>query len=353
MKLLVTGSTGFLGRFVVAEALRRGHRVRAVVRRGATCLGAHENLELATADLRSRNDLATVVEGVDAVLHLAAAKTGDLYAQLAGTVLATENLLWAMTEAGVSHIVSVSSFAVYDYVRARSFTSLTENSELELKPYDRDAYAQTKLIQERLVREHAVKHGWRWTILRPGVIFGKENLWTARLGSQAGRWWIRIGAWAQLPLTYVENCAEAIIKAAEERAANGNIFNIVDDDLPSQSTYAAFLRKHVSPRPHVLLVPWLLMRAAARSADFTNRFFVKGSAKLPGVLVPARLHARMKPLRYHNKHLKAVIGWRPRYDWRQAVLRSICDDKPHARQKHINDPTVPEAALPSSQFVAS
>ena len=35
MKLLVTGASGFLGKFVVAEALERGHEVRAVVRPGA------------------------------------------------------------------------------------------------------------------------------------------------------------------------------------------------------------------------------------------------------------------------------------------------------------------------------
>ena len=59
-------------------------------------------------------------------------------------------------------------------------------------------------------------------ILRPGVIYGRDNLWTARLGigGQGKRLWLRTGAWARLPLTYVENCADAIVTAAE-RAGRG------------------------------------------------------------------------------------------------------------------------------------
>src|SRR5436305_8304475 len=103
MKLLVTGAGGFLGRYVVAEALRRGHAVRAMVRGSSEGLAEldHPALELVKADLRSRRGLTDAVKGVDAVLHLAAAKSGDLYAQYAGTVVATENLLAAMTEANV------------------------------------------------------------------------------------------------------------------------------------------------------------------------------------------------------------------------------------------------------------
>src|SRR6185295_16085362 len=128
-------------------------------------------------------------------------------------------------EAGVNHIVAISSLSVYDYKRIWSFSRLDESSPLESNPRDRDEYAQTKLLQEKLVRETAQQNGWRWTILRPGVIFGKDNLWTARLGIQGKKTWLRIGAHAKLPLTYVENCAQAIVAALDSPAANGGAFN--------------------------------------------------------------------------------------------------------------------------------
>jgi 2-alkyl-3-oxoalkanoate reductase len=323
MKLLITGATGFLGRYVVAGALARGHTVRAVVRPAGDANKLDGDVECVRADLRSPRGLVEACRGVDAVIHCAAAKSGDFYAQFAGTVLATENLLRAMKEAGVKHIVAISSLSVYDYKSLWSFSRLDESSPLESRPLDRDEYAQTKLLQEKLVKETAQQNGWRWTILRPGVIFGKDNLWTARLGIQGKKIWLRTGALAKLPLVYVENCAQAIVMALESPAANGGIFNVIDDDLPSQRQYASELRRRWPSRVKIISVPWTVMRTAAGLADLTNKLLFKGRAKLPGLLIPARLHARCKPLRFTNDRLKQATGWRPKYSWRQALDRSM------------------------------
>src|SRR3954454_10897091 len=326
MKLLVTGANGFLGRFVVAEALRRGHAVRALVRSAADAArhgwDRDPNVEIAVADLRRRKGLADAVAGVDAVLQLAAAKAGDLYAQYAGTVVATENLLAAMTEAGARRIVVVSSFSVYDYMKIRSFAVLDETSPVERDAFERDEYAHTKLVQERLVRDPAGRSGWDYTVLRPGVIYGKDNLWTARLGVRGGRVWLRTGAWARLPLTYVENCAEAIVLAAETEAASAQTLNVVDDDMPTQRRYASLIRRHFSPRPVILPVAWSVMRALAGLATLTNKMLLGGRAKVPGIFIPCRLAARGKPLRFSNRKIKEVLGWRPRYSLAEALDRS-------------------------------
>ncbi len=250
MKLCVTGATGFLGRYVVSVALSRGHTVRALVHRPADLakLGwkPDDDIEQVKVDLRSKNGLVDAVRGCDAVLHLAATKAGDLYAQFGGTVVATENLLWAMGQAECRHVVGISSFAVYDYLHKRSFSTLDETSPLDEAMVDRDEYAQTKLIQEKLIRDTAAKNGWTWTVLRPGMIYGRDNLFNARVGmGGGGRTWVRTGAWAQIPLTYVENCAEAIVMAAETPAANGQVLNLVDD----KPADAAAVRQ-AAPVPH-------------------------------------------------------------------------------------------------------
>ena len=327
MKLLVTGASGFLGRFVVDEALRRGHAVRAMARsKGAAAKAGWDNdpgVETIIADLRSRRGLAEALAGVDAVLHLAAAKTGDVYAQYGGTVVATENLLWAMDQAAVRHIVHVSSYSVYDWMKMRSGSLLDESSPAEKDAFDRDAYAHTKLVQERLVRELATERGWRWTVLRPGMIIGPDNLWSARVGMQGRRVWLQIGGRALLPITHVENTAEAIILSAERDAANGQILNVVDDETPSENEYVRLLLERTSPRPKVFVVPWPVMRLTARLASLTNRWLLGNRARLPGLLVPCRVHARFKPLKYTNQKIKQVLGWRPRYSLVEAIDRSL------------------------------
>jgi nucleoside-diphosphate-sugar epimerase len=327
MRLLVTGANGFLGRQVVAEALRRGHDVRAIVRSQANA-ERHAwvkapQVELIEADLRSRRGLAQAIRGDDCVIHLAAAKSGDMYAQYAGTVVATENLLAAMTEAGVRRIVAISSLSVYDYRQIANFDTLDEDSPVEANAFERDEYAHTKLVQERLIREHATKHDWDWTVLRPGVIWGKGNLWTARLGVQAGRRvWVRTGGIARLPLTYVENCAEAIVRAAENPAAQGQVFNVIDDEQPTQREFARMLKREASPEAVIVPVPLTAMRAIATAADLSNRLLFKRRAKIPGLFVRARLEARCRPLSYANQKIKSFLGWTPRYSLAEAMRRS-------------------------------
>src|SRR5688572_20595531 len=331
MKLLITGASGFLGKYVVAEALRRGHAVRGVVRPGtdaAKCewdANAIGQLELARVDLRSRKGLVDAVRGVDAVIHLAAAKGGDVYAQYAGSVIATENLLWAIEQAGTKpKFVHISSFSVYDYTKPRAWSVLDEDSAVERDAMQRDGYAHTKLVQERIVREAAGKHGWPLCVIRPGMIYGRDNLWNAFCGLEAGeRLWLRTGAFARLALTYVENVAEAIVLAAEKPESAGQTLNVVDDRLPSRRRYVKLLQENWPKRPRVVPVPWLVMGLLARSAWLTNSLLLGGRAKLPGILIPCRLAARLKPLRFSNARVKRVLGWQPRYNLETAVKRSL------------------------------
>ncbi len=328
MKLLVTGATGFLGKYVVAAAVRQGHRVLAVLRPSAAVPASwrgHPQIGIVRGDLRSPEGIQEMIAGTEGVVHLAAAKSGDLYEQFSGTVIATENLLAAMVAAGVDRMVLISSFSVYEYLNRRDGDLLDESSPLAADPFVRDEYCQTKLVQERIVWACAQKHDWRCVVLRPGVIYGRDNLWTARIGAQAGeRWWIGTGMSAPLPLSYVENCAEAVVLAAEYRGAERRlVLNVVDGETPTQLAYVNGLRAHMSPKPRFLPIPWYVMRTLARMAWLANRFFFKGTAKVPGLFVPARLHARCKPLRYDNRKIVAMLGWSPQYTWEEGILRSL------------------------------
>ena len=117
MRVLITGANGFLGRHVVAEFLRRGHAVRALVRPAARLddLGWPEPVEVVRADLRVSRELAAAFAGVDVLVHLAAAVTGGEDAQLAATVVGTERLLDAMARSQTGRLVLASSFSVYDW----------------------------------------------------------------------------------------------------------------------------------------------------------------------------------------------------------------------------------------------
>jgi nucleoside-diphosphate-sugar epimerase len=328
MKLLVTGASGFLGQYVVVEALRRGFEVRAVVRPSSDEKRLpwynHPQVELARIDLQQSN-IVDALDNVNAVIHLAAAKQGNFETQYNSTVVATENLLKAMVSAQVRRLVAISTFSVFDYLYIPSGEIITEDSPIEREPKQRDVYAQTKLIQENIVRNFSVKSDGEVTIIRPGVVYGRDNLWNACLGVKVSeRLWIQIGKNAQIPLTYVENCAEAIVAAVNCEQAIGKTLNIVDDDLPTQSIYAAKLIKLMARSPISIPVNWTMMRWLARTSWLFNKLLAD-KVKLPGILIPARLHARFKPLRYSNTRAQEVLNWKPKYSLDAALERSCSD----------------------------
>lgn len=348
LRLYITGATGFVGSSVVRAARARGHEVVAVVRPASTDADLGDGVQAARVDLRSRQGLVDSLAGVDSVIHLAAAKTGDIAQQFSGTVVATENLLDAMAVAGVEQLVGISTFSVYDYRAIRSGSVLDEEAPTDPSPAGRDEYARTKLVQEGLYRQFASGNGQgprRCVIVRPGMVYGPDNLWHALLGAELGPAFLRIGSRATLPMTYVENCAEALVLAAERLAEadcpiDGEVINIVDDDLPTQAEYARAVAARTDV-PRSVTVPWPLMRTGAEALDLINRSVLSGRAKFPGIAVPDRLYARFKPFRYTNQKAKELLGWSPRYGLDEAIERSLADqDARSGRDAGVADPAI-------------
>ncbi|MFT7463938.1 MAG: nucleoside-diphosphate-sugar epimerase [Pseudohongiellaceae bacterium] len=67
---LVTGGTGFLGRHLVGRLLQQGKNVRVLARASSDVSGL-ESAEIVRGDITSRDDLATALEGVSRVFHVA------------------------------------------------------------------------------------------------------------------------------------------------------------------------------------------------------------------------------------------------------------------------------------------
>jgi UDP-glucose 4-epimerase len=324
MRVLVTGAAGFLGQHVVAALRARGHTVRALVRQASRveALGWPAEVELFRADLRAPGDLAPAFSGVDAVVHLAAAVTGGEDAQFAAGVVGTEKLLAAMAASGVRRLVFASSFSVYDWSRVRR--RLDELSPVLEAPmlYERDGYAVAKTWQERVVRRAAERHGLDLTVLRPGFIWGRDHGYLACLGQAIGKNHLTIGPWTRLPLTHVENCADVFALAVDCPGASGQILNVVDgDDVRTWRYLGDFLRGTGTPWRRVP-VPYLAFRGVVALAYRTIKWIFDGKGKLPGLLVPCRVEARFKPVRFPNAKLRAALGWTPRLSYEECLERT-------------------------------
>lgn len=330
--IFVTGATGFVGRHVVAEAVARGHRVVALVRPASSTsalesLIASGRVSVARGDLASP-DLADQMAGCDVVVHLAAVKGGDFFSRFAGTVIGTETLLEAARVAGVNHLVAVSTFSVYDYGRRRARSVFDEDFPVIDDPRGRDEYAETKLYQDELYQAFGDEPDNHMVMIRPGMIYGRDQLWHPLLGGEFGPIDLRVGARARPPITYVENTAEALVLAAEAildplriQSVDSEVINLVDDDLPTQADYVQRVQA-LQQTPSAVFVPFPVMKAAATTLAAINRWFFDGRMKVPSIALPDQVDARFKPFDYRNDKAKRLLGWSPRFDLATALRRS-------------------------------
>lgn len=317
MRLLITGGSGFIGRHVAHEAARRGHLVR-ILSRNSTSVTAGQ-FETVVHDLRNPLDPKSTLEGVDAVVHCAAAMSGDARTQKADTVEGTRHLLNAMREASVRRLINLSTLALYDFVAIPEGSVVDEMSPICWER--RGPYAEAKGGQEKLIRSAAAD--WHWTILRPGIVFGPERTWFYHLGRQwSAKTWLCVAADSLLPLTYVGNCAAAVLDAVENPGFRQQTLNVIDDALPTHKEYLQALANQVSPRPRILTVPWPVLDRTANVATWINARLARGRLPLPDLLDHTALATRCKPLRYSNQRLKQ-LGWTPRWNWLEGLRRSV------------------------------
>jgi nucleoside-diphosphate-sugar epimerase len=321
VRLLVTGGAGFLGRHVAEVARARGHQV-VTLRRPHTSAsppstGAIEH------DLRAAAGLADALRGTECVVHCAASLGGDAAAQRADTVDATANLLSAMREAGVARIVGIGTFAIYDYERLPDDGVLDEQAPIVTPTADRAPYISAKLEQERIIRQAAQQHGWAWMIVRPGLVYGPGRTWFHHLGVRlSDHRWLCLAPRSLLPLVHVDDCAEAIVLAAERATASGAVLNLVGDAPPTRREYVAVLASAAPSRPQVHEIPWGPLRSSAGMAGWVNRL-AGGRLPVPDLLRPASVHARIKPLRYPNDRARRALDWTPVRPWKEALLDAL------------------------------
>ena len=321
MKVLVSGAGGFLGRSVVDRLLERGHEVRAIVRPSSSKPPWPDTVEVFRADLRVQDGLVSAFDGVDAVLHLAAATSGNEDTQFASTVVATERFLDAMAKSTVKRLIHVSSLVVYDWSKARS--CMDEKTPLENNPYAMGGYTIAKIWQERVVSRFAKKHSWDLTIARPGFIWGEGHAQIAGMGRQFGRLYLLFGPFTRLPLSHVDNCADCLVTAIENPAASGEILNIIDGDDVRVWRYAREYARRSGQRGPLLPVPYRVGLGVAQLAALTSRTLFGKKGKLPSLLTPRRFESQFKPIRFSNRKVTSVLDWRPRLSFDQCLDRSF------------------------------
>lgn len=326
MKVLLTGSAGFLGRQIARSLLALGVTdLRLHVRNVGP--NAHVDalrrdfpaatIELVGANLLSRPAVDAALLGVHTVVHAAAGMKGAAADMFANTVIASRNVFEAAGAAGVRRLVLISSFSVYKTEHLRAGATLEDDNPLEPVGVDKGPYGYAKTRQEHLLAQCKARHGYETVVLRPGVIYGPGGgALSPRVGLNVMGWFFSLGGSATLPLTYVDNCADAVARATLH-APDGAGYSVVDDDLPSCRAYLDGYRRHVR-KLRVIPVPGFLFRWGAKQLVGYHQ---RSKGQLPAVFTPYVVRSMYTPLVYSNAGLKR-IGWTQRVATAEGMQRT-------------------------------
>ena len=228
-KVLVTGATGFLGKYVIEELVDQGYQVRAFGRNSKVGRSLeNSSVSFFQGDLTKADDVLEACKGMDLVVHAGALSTvwgpwEDFYQ---ANVLGTKYVLEACRQTGIQRLVYVSSPSIYaapkDQLAIKESDAPEENNL--------NNYIRSKLASEKLFKDYPDVPS---IILRPRGLFGiGDTSILPRVINLSQKIGIPlIGDGRQLmDMTCVENVALAIRLALETPQANDAIYNITNGE---------------------------------------------------------------------------------------------------------------------------
>jgi len=316
--ILVTGAAGFIGLRVIRNLLERGyHQIRCLVRPSSAATelteligtGLFPGLHIFRGNLLSSEDCRVAVKNVTEVIHLAAGRgEKSVPDAFINSVVTTKNLLESCgAQNCIRRFVHISSFTVYSNAEPSAIV-LNETCQMEMSPKLRgDAYSFAKVKQEQLVASLAAEKKIPTVILRPGVVYGPGNLAiSGRVGIDTFGVFLHMGGSNRIPLSYVDNCAEAIVLAALTPGIDGEAFNVVDDGLPTSREFLRMYKTRVR-RFSSIFVPKTCSYLFCR---LWERYSAWSEGQLPPVFNRSRWNSLWKKTRYTNQKLKQQLGWK-------------------------------------------
>ena len=241
LKLAITGATGFVGTHLLDLATSEGHDVRALTRREQS---PRDSVTWVEGALDVPEALSTLVEGADAVIHVAGViNSPDAAGFDRGNVAGTAAMLAAARGGGVGRFVHVSSLAARE-------------PGLSL-------YGASKARSEALV----TAAGLPGAIVRPPAVYGPGDRETLELFRMARRGLILLPPSGRLSLIHVSDLARLLLALGAPDAPSGLLIEPDDGQANgwTHREFAAALGRAVGRRAAAVSTPRSILALAGRA----------------------------------------------------------------------------------------
>lgn len=318
MKVLVTGSTGFIGQRLVASLVKKGHTVTALVRDARKARGLPKGVRLVKGDMLNEASLKKAVAGNEAVIHLAAYfdfYPRDVKLLYRVNVEGTRSLLNACVGASVGRFIYCSTTEVIGSVQHPP-----GNENTELRPqFD---YSKSKVMAEEAVRETTDKTGLEHVIIRPTGVIGEGDFYS-------GFETIEAINDRKIPVTpgdgekhimyiHVNDVVSGILAALTAKQAANNTFILSPDAGMTFNELFKYLGERLGVEPPKRKVPTVLAKLGiGLMSPFKNR------GKTTFLWHMKTVQAMDEDRSYSNRKAKRLLAWSPRLTMREALSTVI------------------------------
>ena len=318
MRVLVTGATGFVGFEVARQLAVAGVRPRLLVRRPQrAALLAPLDAELVAGDLRSPASLARAVDGMDAVIHLAARAAFESYARVRPSIVDGSLALFrAARQSSVSRFVYASSLLVYGDQEGPI------DADTEARPVV--AYGRAKLEAERALERESQGTDIRLASIRLPHVYGARDLLFERLRTG---WVVMAGAGTNRYAHLHVADAARVLTSVARRGWQG-VSTVADDRSADWREFMDVLRAHY-PRLRLVHLPETLARLGTELLRPLNALRRRPSLYTPDTVVSWNLNLPVEPGLLWDE-----IGLRPAYPTIYEGLPAALDECVAFRWRH-------------------
>lgn len=321
-RILITGASGFIGSFLVEEALAAGMEVWAAVR-GTSSLRylQGEGINKVILDMSDAGQMQEALKGLafDYVVH-AAGSTKALHTETFHEVntRGTVNLVKALeaTSPSMKRFIFISSLSVYGPIReAMPYEDIRDDDT----PRPNTAYGRSKLEAERWLRENAKVP---YTILRPTGVYGpREKDYMMMVDSIYKGMDVAVGYKRQeLTFIYVKDVVQAVFKSMKSDIAAGKAYFLSDGNVYTSRTFSDLIKERLGKRFLIrLTLPVWVLRAVCAVSDAYSHL----SGKLSTLNNDHYHILRQRNWRCDITPARNDFGFQPRWSLRDGVGETV------------------------------
>jgi nucleoside-diphosphate-sugar epimerase len=322
LRILITGSTGFIGEYLTKELASQEHEIFCLVRSTSKIDKIKDlNISIIYGDILNRKSLETAVEDVDIIYHLVG--VGSLSANSEEefnkfyniNFTGTQNLLESVMakNVNVKKIICISSTA------AVGLRDGIINESTTCTP--KTPYQKSKYEGEKMILDYYETQGLPVTIIRPCMVYGEGDLRSEILKMCK---FIKMGFFPlfndgnnAVPLIYITDLIQGILLSAE-KGRDGEIYFITNEKISTMNEIIDAISNNMNSRVSRLRIPKRIAKICAYIIEEIALIF-----KIRPIITRDRIDSMTASRIFSIDKAKTDLDYSPRVSLEEGIANTI------------------------------